>query len=63
MSTWEHFLEDEFSWQSPIRPRHSAQFSDEQGRVWLTISKNGLITLPKHYAWNGCSPQDRKSVV
>ena len=57
MSQWLFVLEEDVVWQSPIKPRHAAEFSDELGRVWLRIDEEGFITISKGYAWNGCSPR------
>ena len=56
MSHWLFVLDEDMVWQSPIKPRHAAEFSGELGRVWLRIDEAGFITISKGYAWNGCSP-------
>jgi hypothetical protein len=41
---------------SLIPQNQTITFSDEQGRIWLTITHKSII-ISKNYAWNGCSPK------
>ncbi len=49
-SVWIFKLDEEYVLHSPIMGHH---FVGE----WLRIEPDGKITIPRNYAWNGCSPK------
>lgn len=62
-TVWKYRLPDPLVWQTRIAPNFEnlqsdlVFFTDEQGRLWLSIGLDGTITVEAGYAWDGCSPK------
>lgn len=54
---WLYSLDADYSWDSGIPIKERMEFCDKRGRVWLIISKEGVLTVKKGYCWDGCSPK------
>lgn len=57
MSSWRYTLQEgDYVWASGIRIDEDVEIADANGVVWLKIDTDGLITISRGYAWDGCSP-------
>ena len=54
---WLYELQEGFTWNSGKTIPEDREFQDDQGRTWLMLKTNGDITVPKRYAWDGCTPK------
>ena len=54
---WLYRLERNFSWASGHAVGIDLVFRDTSGAVRLLVAADGLITVTRDYAWNGCSPK------
>jgi len=54
---WLYRLEHSHSWQSPYRFDRDWAFQDKRGRTRLVITSDGVITVTRGYAWDGCTPK------
>lgn len=57
MNHWKYCLRvGDYHWQSPLTFERDLSFRDARDHEWLHIRQNGVITVRKDYAWDGCSP-------
>jgi len=54
---WLYELEKDFTWNSGKAVAKDYEFADPKGNVRLIIKADGAITVPKGYAWDGCTPK------
>jgi len=54
---WLYRLDRNFTWQSGLKVSEYLVFCDGKGKVRLIIETDGLLTVTRGYAWNGCSPK------
>lgn len=54
---WIYVLSENYRWQSPLRPTQDCAFQDRNGKTRLLIEMDGMITVTKDYAWDGCTPK------
>ncbi len=54
---WLFCLERNYSWQSPYVLDRDWAFQDDEGHTRLLITTEGIITVTKGYAWDGCTPK------
>lgn len=54
---WMYKLQKNFSWHSPFAASHDYAFQDKKGHTRLIISSEGVITVTRGYAWDGCTPK------
>lgn len=57
VAPWIYRLPRGYSWASPYRFDRDWAFQDEKGRTRLLISAEGVITITRGYAWDGCTPK------
>ena len=54
---WLFCLETNYSWQSPFVLDRDWAFRDDKGHTRLLLTAEGVITVIKGYAWDGCTPK------
>ena len=54
---WLFRLETNYSWQSPYVFDRDWAFQDKNGHTRLLLTIDGVITVIKGYAWDGCTPK------
>ncbi len=59
MSHWKFYLAHDYAYHLGKAFSKTVNFQDENGKTRLRISQDGLITVFKGYAWDGCSPKLR----
>ena len=62
-NVWKYRLRDALAWRTSIAPNFrqwqydTVFFTDDLGRLWLTIGIDGTISIEPEYTWDGCSPK------
>ena len=54
---WMYRLGHSYSWQSPYHLDRDWAFQDKKGRTRLVITAEGMISVTRGYAWDGCTPK------
>jgi len=54
---WVFRLQKNYSWQSPYSFDRDWAFKDWKGRTRLILGTDGVITVTRGYAWDGCTPK------
>jgi hypothetical protein len=54
---WLYRLDHSYSWESPYPQERDWAFQDKKGHTRLLITTEGVITVTRGYAWDGCTPK------
>lgn len=54
---WRFRLEESHQWASGHPFPDDLVFRDKDGGVRMLVSRSGLLTITRHYAWDGCTPK------
>jgi len=54
---WMYKLPKNHTWCSPFTVGRDYAFQDKKGHTRLVISSEGVITVTRGYAWDGCTPK------
>ena len=58
-NNWKYRLDADYKQQLPITLPAIVRFCDENRNCWATIGADGVMSVIRGYAWDGCSPKWR----
>ncbi|WNO10452.1 hypothetical protein [Teredinibacter sp. KSP-S5-2] len=57
MAVYKYCLDDHYHHATGIAIPKTVEFHDQNGQLRMLINQQGVITIYKSYAWDGCSPK------